>query len=356
MSLVSVIIPIYKVEPYLEKCILSVLAQTFQDFEIILVDDGSPDHCGAICDIYAAADSRITVIHKDNGGLSSARNAGLKIARGEYIYFLDSDDYIDPDLLEKALSGIEGFDMVSFDFRKVDERGNVLKHYSFWHGQIRWENEEDQYLFFIDIFFRYGVWSAWSRMYRKSIIDENKLYFEDNNKIFAEDLYFTFLYLVHSRSINCLDGEYYNYRIRADSIMGEQIKHYNLGRIIELIKAVEWHLNTQKDCACLQAKFPVIFMEIFRLTLLATKVRKAEDRRRIINTDIQDITYFREKSEQLFRYRADIERKYGYAQAMEILAQCQYYLDGNLLRYKVIHLLSRGLKLLKKIVTHNKQN
>ena len=92
--MVSVIIPIYNVERYLRDCIESVLAQSFSDIEVILVDDGSPDNCGAICDEYAGKDNRITVIHKKNGGLSDARNAGLDIARGKYILFVDSDDMI----------------------------------------------------------------------------------------------------------------------------------------------------------------------------------------------------------------------------------------------------------------------
>ena len=96
MPEISVIVPIYKVEPYIHRCVDSILAQTFTDFELILVDDGSPDSCGAICDEYASRDERIKVIHKNNGGLSSARNAGLRIAEGRFVLFCDSDDYVDP--------------------------------------------------------------------------------------------------------------------------------------------------------------------------------------------------------------------------------------------------------------------
>ena len=97
---VSVIVPIYNVEKYLAECVDSILGQTFQDMEIILVDDGSLDSSGQMADDYAARDKRVKVIHKENGGLSSARNAGMKIARGEYIYFCDSDDYISLDAIE----------------------------------------------------------------------------------------------------------------------------------------------------------------------------------------------------------------------------------------------------------------
>lgn len=98
MPEISIIVPVYKVEKYLDTCVRSILAQTFTDFELILVDDGSPDQCGVLCDAYAVEDSRIVVIHKENGGLSSARNAGIEAARGKYIGFVDSDDYIAPDM------------------------------------------------------------------------------------------------------------------------------------------------------------------------------------------------------------------------------------------------------------------
>lgn len=99
MPKISIVVPVYKVEKYIQRCVDSILGQTFQDFELILVDDGSPDGCPAICDEYAAMDSRIRVIHKENGGLSSARNAGIDTAQGEYLFFVDSDDVIHPDCL-----------------------------------------------------------------------------------------------------------------------------------------------------------------------------------------------------------------------------------------------------------------
>ncbi len=102
--MISVIVPVYKVEKFLGKCVDSILAQTYENLEVILVDDGSPDGCGALCDAYAQKDSRVIVIHKENGGLSSARNAGMDIARGEYIGFVDSDDWIEPEMYGHMLS------------------------------------------------------------------------------------------------------------------------------------------------------------------------------------------------------------------------------------------------------------
>ncbi|EGP5489252.1 glycosyltransferase, partial [Enterococcus faecium] len=106
MCEISIIVPVYKVEPYLRKCVDSILAQTFTDFEVILVDDGSPDNSGKICDEYASKDSRVRVIHKKNGGLSSARNAGIDVARGKYLGFVDSDDYIEKDMYELLYDNI----------------------------------------------------------------------------------------------------------------------------------------------------------------------------------------------------------------------------------------------------------
>ncbi|MGF2941895.1 glycosyltransferase family 2 protein [Enterococcus xiangfangensis] len=106
MCEISIIVPVYNVEKYLRKCVDSILAQTFTDFELILVDDGSPDNSGAICDQYAEKDSRIKVIHKENGGLSDARNAGIEVAKGKYLGFIDSDDYIADDMYELLYNNI----------------------------------------------------------------------------------------------------------------------------------------------------------------------------------------------------------------------------------------------------------
>lgn len=123
--LLSIIVPVYKVENYLPKCIDSILAQTFTDFELILVEDGSPDNCPALCDAAAAKDARVRVIHQKNGGLSAARNAGLDVARGAWIGFVDSDDYIAPEMYEALYQAVQstGADLALCDYAAVDETG-----------------------------------------------------------------------------------------------------------------------------------------------------------------------------------------------------------------------------------------
>ena len=121
--MVTAVVPIYNVEKYLPSCVESILAQTYQNLEIVLVDDGSPDRCGRICDEYAQKDVRIRVIHKENGGLSSARNAGIEACRSEYITFVDSDDFLVADMIEKLLKAAqnEEADIVACRFIRCRE-------------------------------------------------------------------------------------------------------------------------------------------------------------------------------------------------------------------------------------------
>ena len=125
---ISIIVPVYQVEKYLNECIDSILAQTFTDFELILVDDGSPDNCPALCDAAAKRNSRVRVIHKQNGGVSTARNAGLDAAQGNWIAFVDSDDTVEPEYLEKMHKAVleTGADFAICSSQCIDETGKTL--------------------------------------------------------------------------------------------------------------------------------------------------------------------------------------------------------------------------------------
>ena len=175
-NLISVIIPIYNVEKYLFKCIDSVLSQTYNNIEIILVDDGSTDSCGQICDAYRQQDHRVTVIHKSNGGLSDARNAGIEIAKGDYISFIDSDDYIQPTTLELLLTRIveSEADIAICNFKYVDESGSDLESMNLSGNVIK-----DRVYTSMEIFYdemsksRYCDWVvAWNKLYRREIFQE----------------------------------------------------------------------------------------------------------------------------------------------------------------------------------------
>ncbi len=219
----SFIVPIYKVEKYLHKCVDAILSQKITDFECILVDDDSPDNCPVICDEYAKKDNRIKVVHKQNGGLSSARNAGLDIATGQYICFVDSDDYITSDYLEEIDKCIEetNADIVVFNRAIINEENNEKTFFRLSEAEYVIKGNEERFDFYCKKLLQYGVaWEAWSRVYKHSIIQENNLRFYDNKTIFAEDLHFMLIYCMHCEKINVLDRVLYYYLKRATSIMG----------------------------------------------------------------------------------------------------------------------------------------
>lgn len=222
MCRVSVIVPIYQVEAYLPKCLDSILAQTFRDFELILVNDGTKDGCPAIMQDYAQRDSRIRQVHKENGGLSSARNAGMEIACGEYIAFVDSDDYVAPNWMEDVVRAADetGAEQVLYNYALVidgQEKGPYLQFAS--------ETIDVDRLGLANYFYQYWMpykhgQEAWSKLYRRSVIEENGLRFAPNKEVFAEDTHFSALYLMHTHRIAALNTPYVYYVQRGDSLMG----------------------------------------------------------------------------------------------------------------------------------------
>ena len=193
---ISVIIPIYKVEKVLNRCVDSVLRQTYTDYEVILVDDGSPDRCGEICDAYEQEHEKVTVIHKENGGLSDARNAGLKKAHGNYVMFLDSDDYVTDDCLEVLRKN--DADMIIgttvFAFENKEDRHQPERE----DGMVLPEDYAEELPALLD---ERRLNYVHAKLYRRSVITENDLSFEDDMLTSAEDTVFNFTFLKYCRSI-----------------------------------------------------------------------------------------------------------------------------------------------------------
>lgn len=222
---ISVIIPVYKVEPYLRKCLDSVIGQTYQHLEIILVDDGSPDNCGAICDEYAAQDSRIKVTHQKNAGLSAARNAGLRIASGDYLGFVDSDDWVEPEMFGALLNGIQetGADIavcgryeeykdhnIPYCWTEVQELNTEQAL-----GELL-RNERLQNL-------------VWDKLYRRELFEE--IWFPEG-KTFEDMAVMHWLFL-RAKKVVCLPVALYHYLHRAGSIVGDislknRLNHYEM--------------------------------------------------------------------------------------------------------------------------------
>lgn len=172
MPKISIIVPVYKVEPYLERCVESILAQTFQDFELILVDDGSPDNCGAICDAFARRDNRVRVIHKENGGLSSARNIGIDVAEGKYIGFVDSDDWVTKDMFEYLLNILEEYDCDISSVTYVLTNGTSKFNQPPIEVKLYEGNESLQYYLFEGMSKRIADYPVWIKLYKKELFSD----------------------------------------------------------------------------------------------------------------------------------------------------------------------------------------
>ena len=235
--LISIIVPIYKVEPYLRRCLDSIVNQTYTNLEIILVDDGSPDGCPQICDEYAAKDKRIVVIHKENGGLSDARNAGLKIASGAFISFVDSDDWVNDHYIETLYLAQNKFNADLVIAEHQDIYDDYVCNKKAQQSNIFIENinrNETLKRLFCQNKSSYTV--AWGKLYRKQLLED--FYFPIGK--FHEDEFTTYL-LFHKADTICYTNEViYNYRQRTDNITSTE-------HPLDLLEAFECQYSFFKD-------------------------------------------------------------------------------------------------------------
>lgn len=226
LPLISIVIPVYKTEAYLDRCVQSVLNQTYGNLEIILVDDGSPDRCPQLCDSWAEKDSRIRVVHKENGGLSDARNAGLKIADGALICFIDGDDWIEPLYVQSMYDAIRinDCDAAGCAYRKcADEAcGGVPDAY-----QTRVMDRMTAMSELIDN--RAVQQVVWNKLYKRELIEG--ILFEKGK--YHEDEFWSYQVFARMNRYAAIDYVGYNYFQRTDSIMGEG---YSLRRL-DAVKA-----------------------------------------------------------------------------------------------------------------------
>lgn len=211
MPTISVIIPIYNVESYLPECLDSVVSQTYRDLEILLIDDGSQDNCGAICDEYAARDPRIRVVHQPNGGAANAKNAGLRAATGELLSFVDGDDYLEPgayELMAREMTA-SGADVIQCSYRDVYQ--NRRRDRIMVPEQTEWDTTEYLTRFTTD-------WTCsllWDKLFRRRLF--NGVFFEEGRRI--DDEFFTYQGIMNAQKILHLPDIVYNYRKRASSVM-----------------------------------------------------------------------------------------------------------------------------------------
>lgn len=229
MPKISVIVPVYNVEKYVEKCLRSVLGQSFGDFELLVVDDGSPDGSGAICDRLAQEDPRVRVVHQENQGLGGARNTGIKEAAGQWLLFVDSDDWLEPQTLERTYDAAEkhGADMVMFAFQSVDEEGRVLRTFAPPVAQDKPLSAEEWW----DMLFNAPC--AWNKLYRADLFEKTGALFPP--RVWYEDVRTTPKLAAACGRVVYTGYVGYNYLQRAGSIMA----NLNLERNIEILEAFD---------------------------------------------------------------------------------------------------------------------
>lgn len=238
-DLISVIVPVYKVEKYINKCVDSIINQTYTNLEIILVDDGSPDICGEICDDFFKKDKRIKVIHKENGGLSDARNAGIKIAKGKYITFIDSDDYIEPNYIEILYDSIikNKTDIAISSHKVIYENGTLLNKATGEEAVLEPKEVLKRILYDdgIDL-------STWAKLYNKELFDDIEF---PKGRLF-EDAATTYKLIDRSNKISIISKSTYNYIIRNNSITN----------ICFSTKKMDLITSTEEMCNYIKNKYP----------------------------------------------------------------------------------------------------
>ncbi len=258
----SIIVPVYNVEEYIQKCINSILSQNYLDFELILIDDGSTDNSGKICDEFAFESKKIKVIHQENGGLSNARNTGIKNANGDYIWFVDSDDWI----VENAFSIIDqelrenNLEMLGFyETRFIEEQNkfqgpNNLKNIPLTNGSLYLKKNE-----------RF-VPAACFYIYSSDFINRNQFFFKE--KLIHEDDYFNLICFSKVQRIKKIDKVLYNYRIRKNSIISSKVTMQRLISYLEIVKLCKSLKKSNLDIYFIDTSIrfylSLLFMHLYR--------------------------------------------------------------------------------------------
>lgn len=229
-DIVSIIVPVYNVSRYIRECIDSILAQTYSLLDIVLVDDGSTDGSGDICDEYAMKDNRIKVIHSKNNGVSSARNLGITVSKGKYLYFVDPDDYLDETLIEKCIYEIKkhNCDIVQFGYKKVDDIGSLIYDKKLDSRLFVYNNTDEKISFICKTLLKYKIpiqpWSLF--LQRKSVLNNN-LCFIDRKIVFSEDVCFSVMLALNLHSTYTISESLYFFRKRAGSAMWNSKREKN---------------------------------------------------------------------------------------------------------------------------------
>ena len=318
---VSVVIPIYNVEKYLDRCISSVVNQTYENIEIILVDDGSPDNCPTICNDWAKKDNRIKVIHKQNEGLGMARNTGIDHATGDYIFFFDSDDYVDEGIVEKCVEAAQNTCSQAVIFSRFDLYENgILKEKHITSDMFFFEGDSIKNKLLPSMFtydLGFGI-SACCKMFDLNLIKENKIKFKSEKEIISEDAIFILEIFTHiSRAVIVPECLYFYYKrnnslsrsFKADRQEKNNIfleKSLAYIRELDLPETVQLHLTARYHSYTLSA-IKQIFSSDMRCEERKTELLKVFKDKTLHSTIKKEVLSLEAKSVRLFFYLVRIK-------------------------------------------------
>lgn len=286
-ALISVIVPVYKVERYLDRCVQSIVDQSYRNLEIILVDDGSPDACPSMCDAWAKKDPRIRVIHKQNGGLSDARNTGVAVATGEYISYIDSDDWIAPEMLERLAAAMErdDSDIAACTVEMVWADGIPSRLLTVKKNRVL-EGQDAEKALLEESLLKQPVWY---KLYRRFIAED--LPFPVGK--FHEDVFWSYQAVGRARRVSVIDYVGYFYFQRPGSIMGEGYSLKRLDAIeglVQLSNDMRVMFPELADLAKIKLAFACIYHGQMALKHLSTE--ETEKVISFLQAAVRDNTFF----------------------------------------------------------------
>ena len=332
---ISVIVPVYKAEAYLHRCVDSLLAQTFTDFEILLVDDGSPDNSGEICDEYARKDSRVRVFHKENGGVSSARNMGLDNARGEYVCFVDSDDWVEEAMFATLLKSFQskmkmdilfwGFQYDNSQVQDYKKRKALKEKLQYVYcdtaesilESVYWLEERDLF-----------GWT-WNKLFRREIIQSQKIRFDETISL-QEDHLFTLEYVRYVKSLMVLPYYPYHYRVLDGSLISK-LKMYremrDIGWSLLQSRVLLCEVCESKTYVCVK-KYKKYAYNSFISCLLRCLPLLYTDSTQVKEHKIKEISVFQNF---LSSHNKNYGRKYWVLYVLSLLSQDTFYSSLHIL-------------------------
>lgn len=292
--IVSIIVPIYNVEPYLKKCIDSITNQTLTNIEIILVNDGSTDNCGKIIDEYAKKDDRIIALHKENSGQASARNMGLDVASGKYIGFIDSDDWIELDMYENLYKKIKhtNSDICICGRRAYTEDGKLSNEINLQDEVIDFNDKKDKKYILSKFFYNYTV-VVWNKLYKNEIINDKNIRFEDVNYVGSEDALFNYCVLSDVKRITSMEHIYYNQLSREGSTARTYKPGY-MNRTANMIKCMSDYSKKINSPTVYNDLSPLFLLFFYQWNMSNIKSVKNENLEQIILKEITEASFNKE--------------------------------------------------------------